>query len=101
RVGGSAPVSANVPMPAIAGRPRLWLFHVLIEIDERAFQSSEPEDRERLIKATHAHRALRYSDMPDDLVGARSSDPNVAFMRGVTALYQIDPERYSRATVQF
>jgi len=101
--GGSAPVSANVPMPAIADvrHPRLWSPVLLMEIDERAFQSSELEDRQRLIKATQAHQALRYSEMFDHLVGARSSDPNVAFMRGLAAFYQIDADHYSRAMAQF
>jgi TPR repeat protein len=100
--GGSAPVSANVPMPAIAdvGHPRLRP-PFLIEIDERAFQSSELEDRQRLIKATRAHQALRYPQMLDHLVGARSSDPNVAFMRGLSAFYQTDAEHFSRAMAQF
>ncbi len=39
--------------------------------------------------------------MLDHLVGARSSDTNVAFMRGLAAVYQNDPERFSRATAQF
>jgi TPR repeat protein len=98
---GSASVSARIAMPAPdeVGRPRL-LTRFLIEIDENAFRSSEPEDRQRLIKAAQAHRALRFVEMPDHLAGARSDDPNIAFMRGLAAIYQRDAARYSRAISQ-
>jgi TPR repeat protein len=101
--GGSAPVSASVPMPVLdeVGRPGL-LSRFLIDIDENAFRSSEPEDRQRLVKAAQAHRAQRYAEMLDHLAGAIPNDPNVAFMRGVAAVYQrFDRARYSRAVAQF
>ena len=88
-------------MPALdeVGRPRLWT-RFLIEIDENAFQSSQPEDRQRLVKTAQAHRARRFAEMLDSLAGARSEDPNVAFMRGLAAIYQGDPDRFSRAISQ-
>jgi TPR repeat protein len=98
---GKSPVLARIAMPAPdeLGRPRLWA-RFLIEIDENAFRTSEPEDRQRLIKAAQAHRAWRFAEMPDHLAGARSDDPNVAFMRGLAAIYQRDAARFSRAIDQ-
>ncbi len=85
-------------MPALAeiGHPRL-LFRFLVDVDENAFHSSGPQERQQLSKAAQAHRALRYSQMLDDLAGLRLDDPNVAFMQGVAALHQNDSDRYSRA----
>ncbi len=96
-----ARVSATIPMPPVeeVRRPRL-LFRFLIEIDEAPFRSSDPEDRAHLLKALQAHRALHNQELPDSLAGASSSDPNVAFMRGLAAMYQADSQHYTRAAAQ-
>jgi TPR repeat protein len=98
--GGTA--SGRVPMPAVAeiGHPRL-LFRFLVDVDENAFRSSAPRERQQLSKAAQAHRAWRYSQMLDDLAGLRLDDPNVAFMQGVAALHQNDSDRYSRGAERF
>ena len=84
----SAGASGTVAMPLLEDlrRPRLN-FRFLFEIDEKPFFRSEPEDRPRLHKAAHAHREYRHADMLDALAGARSNDPNVAFLRGVGSLF--------------
>jgi TPR repeat protein len=89
-----AAVTTGAAMPLVeeVRRPRLTTSSVL-EFDDHEFDSSLPEDRQRLAKAVVAFRAGRADEVLDDLVGATLTDPNVNYIRAVGLVLEPNTDR--------
>jgi TPR repeat protein len=87
-----------VPMPLVqeVRSPRVTTL-LLVGIDDQAFRSSKPEDRERLSQALTKHRAMRFDEILDHLSSASSADPNVLFMRALGVMASVDSNRLRTA----
>ena len=74
---------------------------LLVGIDDQAFRSSKPEDRERLLQALAKHRAMRFDEILDHLSKANSADPNVLFMRALGVMASVDSNRFRTPMIFF
>jgi hypothetical protein len=70
---------------------------LFVEIDEKAFRSSEPGNQQRLEAAAADYRAMRVDKMMDDLSGTNASDPNALFLRALGVMRQIGTNKFAAA----